>query len=251
LVSTRVEIEKREDIASEMSLNQAIQLENEFAANSSLTITVSEEERQKLKSRVPGSDIQTLWMSYPSKSVWQEKALIKNTALFVGNFRHMPNKVSLDWFIEEILPKVLEKCDNFVLNVVGTGLSPIEISKLARKGVNFLGFVDNLEPIYEESTIVVIPLKYGAGIKGKMCEALGMSSCVVSTSFGAEGLGLKPDKEFLLANDSSEFANQIIRLLTNQQLRNELSKSACEFAHTSLSPLAFQEKIAKIAKIFG
>ena len=250
LVSSRIRRENMEGIQSEMTLSEAIKLEEKFTAQSSLTLTVSEAEKAQLYSRVPTAKIESLWMSYEIVRDSRFKAELKNTGLFVGNFRHTPNQVSLKWFIRDVLPKILEKNTDFVLNVIGTGLTSTEISDLDSKGVNFLGFVDDLGPVYEAAKVVVIPLQYGAGIKGKTCEALSHSSVVVSTTFGVEGLSLKDGVEYLLADNADSFARQISRVLADEKLRIDLSHAALSFAKANLSAESFSRKIGKIAEIF-
>jgi GT2 family glycosyltransferase len=250
LLSNRIRSEQATSIKSEMKLNEAIRLEEKFTAKSSITLTVSDEEKEQLQSRVPSAKIETLWMSFESISESRSQSGLQNTGLFVGNFRHTPNKVSLEWFIKDVLPRIHENNADFVLNVIGTGLSPTEIASLHSRGVNFLGFVDNLEPMYLTSKVVVVPLQYGAGIKGKMCEALSHSSALVSTSYGAEGLGLRDGIEYLLANDSETFAHQVLRVLEDEKLRSDLSEAAMKYANANLSAESFTKKIKRIAEIF-
>jgi len=250
LVSSRIRIESLQNIQSEMTLNEAIALEKKFTAQSSLTLTVSEDEKSLLQSLVPSANVDTLWMSFETVKVAQVKDGLKNTGLFVGNFRHMPNKVSLNWFIKDILPQILEKNSDFILNVIGTGLTPIEVTNISSRSVNYLGFVDDLTPAYETAKVVVVPLQYGAGIKGKMCEALSHSSAVISTSYGAEGLNLKDGVEYLLADDAETFALQITRVLNDDKLRKDLSIAAINYANAHLSAESFSKKIKNIAQIF-
>lgn len=250
LVSSRIRIEKQEGIQSEMTLKEAIELEKKFAIKSSLTLTVSEDEKLQLQTLVPKGKFGTLWMSFETVQTWEPRSNLQNIGLFVGNFRHTPNKFSLNWFIKEVLSQIIEKNQDFVLNVAGTGLSPAEVKEITCKGVNFLGFVDDLAPLYLNAKVVVIPLQYGAGIKGKMCEALSHGSTVVSTSSGAEGLSLKNGVEYLLADNASDFASQVSRVLVDQQLQNDLSNAAFRYASANLSADSFKKKIEDIAHIF-
>ena len=250
LVSSRIRREKEQGIQSEMTLGEALALEKRFALKSSLTLTVSEDEKLQLQTIAPKGNFATLWMSFETVEEWQPKNEIIDTGLFVGNFRHTPNKVSLRWFIKEVLPLIIEKNQDFILNVVGTGLSPTEVEEITAKGVNFLGFVDDLTPLYLNAKVVVIPLQYGAGIKGKMCEALSHASTIVSTSYGAEGLSLKDGVDFLLADNASDFASQVSRVLADEHLQSDLSKAAFNYAKANLSSDAFKKKIKEIALNF-
>ena len=250
LVSSRIRREKEEGMNSEMTLNEAIGLEKKFTAQSSLTLTVSQEEKSLLQTLVPAANIETLWMSFETVEDVQIKSGLKNIGLFVGNFRHTPNKVSLKWFVKDVLPQVLMKIDDFILNVVGTGLSPAEIAEIECRGVNFLGFVDDLGPVYAAAKVVVIPLQYGAGIKGKTCQALSHSSVVVSTSFGVEGLRLTDGVEYLLADNADTFALQVTRVLVDENLSKNLSNAALNFARANLSAESFTKKVKDIAQTF-
>ena len=250
LVSSRIQREKQQGIPSEMAFNEARGLEKKFANQASLTLTVSSEEKARLHLLAPSADIETLWMSFETIENSVIKGSLPNVGLFVGNFRHTPNKVSLLWFVENVLPQILKKSDDFVLNVIGTGLSQTEVADLSSRGVNFLGFVDNLAPAYQSAKVVVVPLQYGAGIKGKTCEALSYSSAVVSTSYGVEGLGLSDGIEYLLADDADTFAIQVLRILANDKLQKDLSIAALNYANVNLSAEAFSKKIRKIAQVF-
>jgi GT2 family glycosyltransferase/glycosyltransferase involved in cell wall biosynthesis len=250
LVSSRVRKENLDGIQSEMTLSEATRLEDKFTSYSSITLTVSEDEKRQLQLRVPSAKIESLWMSYETVKNSTYKSALTKSGLFVGNFRHTPNKVSITWFIREVLPKIREKHNDFVLNVIGTGLSPNEIADLSSDDVQFLGFVDDLGPAYESAKVVVIPLQYGAGIKGKTCEALSHSSVVVSTTFGVEGLSVTDGVEFLLADNADVFAHQVNRVLLDEELRKELSQAALNYSFANLSRDSFSSKVKNIARIF-
>ena len=233
-----------------MTLSEATRLEDKFTSKSSITLTVSEDEKIQLQSRVPSAKIESLWMSYETIKDSTYRDNLENIGLFVGNFRHTPNKVSVTWFIREVLPKIRAKTNDFILNVIGIGLSPNEVANLGVEGVNFLGFVDDLGPAYESAKVVVIPLQYGAGIKGKTCEALSHSSVVVSTSFGVEGLRLTDGVEYLLADNADVFAQQVNRVLHEKELRKEISQAALNYSYAKLSRDSFSAKVKNIAQIF-
>ncbi|CAN2228129.1 GT_2_like_c domain containing protein [Candidatus Nanopelagicaceae bacterium] len=250
LVSSRVRQENIDGIQSEMTLNEAIRLEDNFTSRASITLTVSEDEKRQLQSRVPSAKIENLWMSYETVKGSTYKDNLENIGLFVGNFRHTPNKVSVTWFIREVLPRVRAINNDFILNVIGTGLSPNEITDLSSEGVHFLGFVDDLGPAYESAKVVVIPLQYGAGIKGKTCEALSHSSVVVSTSYGVEGLQITEGVEYLLADNAEVFAHQVNRVLLDEELRKEIAQAALNYSYANLSYDSFSSKVKNIAQIF-
>jgi glycosyltransferase involved in cell wall biosynthesis len=189
-------------------------------------------------------------MSFETVKEVEKKDYLSNVGLFVGNFRHTPNKVSLNWFAKEVLPLILERNADFVLNVIGTGLTPSEVFAISSEGLNYLGFVDDLTPEYENAKVVVVPLQYGAGIKGKTCEALSHSTAIVSTSYGVEGLDLRNGVEYLLADDAVTFALQVSKVLNDKKLREALSSEGLNYANKHLSAEAFSRKMEKIAQLF-
>jgi GT2 family glycosyltransferase len=250
LVSNRIRREKREGIQAEMTLNEAVRLEKKFINHATLTLAVSSEEKSQMQSQVPLASIETLWMSFETVKEVEKKDYLSNVGLFVGNFRHTPNKVSLNWFAKEVLPLILERNADFVLNVIGTGLTPSEVFAISSEGLNYLGFVDDLTPEYENAKVVVVPLQYGAGIKGKTCEALSHSTAIVSTSYGVEGLDLRNGVEYLLADDAVTFALQVSKVLNDKKLREALSSEGLNYANKHLSAEAFSRKMEKIAQLF-
>ena len=121
--------------------------------------------------------------------------------MFVGGFRHGPNYDGIKWFIQDVLPEVLSKIPDLVLHVVGS-YPPEELLNMQSKNVKVEGFVsdDDLIKLYEEVRLVVVPLRYGAGIKGKVIEAMSHGVPVLTTTCGAEGIetdALKVDDTML------------------------------------------------------
>ncbi len=137
----------------------------------------------------------------------------KEGLLFVGGFGHPPNADAVLWFVKEVFPLIREKLTvNFY--IVGSKVTE-EIKALEQpgNGVVVKGFVtdEELEELYRKCRIVVVPLRYGAGIKGKVLEAMYNGAAVVTTSIGAEGI--KDSQEVLTVEDEAEaFARAVTEL---------------------------------------
>jgi glycosyltransferase involved in cell wall biosynthesis len=132
--------------------------------------------------------------------------------LFVGNFSHAPNVDALRWFIEEVLPKV--RNDMPTLRVVAVGANcPRDLEDLIGDRVLFAGAVstEELHARYRSCRLAIAPLRYGAGIKGKVVEAIQLGVPIVTTSIGSEGL---PDTTGVLpiADTAEEFARRIVQI---------------------------------------
>jgi GT2 family glycosyltransferase len=113
----------------------------------------------------------------------------RNDLLFVGGFLHRPNVDGIIWFSKTIYPKVIEKFPNMILHIVGTNITE-EIMQLESKNIKIEGFLSDrdLHLIYQKCRVFVIPLRFGAGVKGKILEAAHNQIPIVTTSIGGEGL---------------------------------------------------------------
>lgn len=152
--------------------------------------------------------------------------------LFVGNFNHPPNADGLVWFLDEIWPKLVRQAPDLELTVVGAGptLSAVEVAaaRARRHGgvVRLAGRVPHLLPLLSQARVSIAPLRAGAGVKGKVLEAFSAGLPVVTTSVGAEGIGIRPEQEALVADDPDTFAEAVLRLLTDESLWTFLRQNA-------------------------
>ena len=156
----------------------------------------------------------------------------RSDILFVGGFTHVPNVDAVMWFVREIWPRVRQKISGGRFIIVGSGVTA-EIAALANDNIHIVGFLSeaDLQKIYKKVKLVVVPLRYGAGVKGKTVEAMYNGLPLVATSFGIEGLPGTPT--FINArNSSGEFADEVISLYNapDQQLI-DLSRMETEYIH--------------------
>lgn len=144
--------------------------------------------------------------------------------IFVGGFLHQPNVDGAVWFVKSVLPSILKAYPELKVYLVGSNPPP-EIKALNSKNVVATGYVtdEELEKMYQKGRVVIVPLRFGAGVKGKVVEALYHRMPVVTTSIGAEGL---PDIEgkMFLSDDAKDFAETIIRVYDNVSLLDETSQ---------------------------
>lgn len=121
--------------------------------------------------------------------------------LFVGGFRHGPNYDGIKWFLENVYPNIVKKYPNIVIHIAGS-YPPEELVKMGNKNIIIEGFVTDeiLKELYNNARLVVVPLRYGAGIKGKVIEAMKMGTPVITTTCGAEGI----DTDAICVDDTLE-----------------------------------------------
>ena len=122
-----------------------------------------------------------------------------------------PNVDALGWFVSAVLPRLLEVRPGIRLRVTGADPPP-SARALAGPGVDFVGFAPDLRTLYEAARVVAVPMRFGSGVKVKCIEALQHGVPVVSTSVGAEGLGLHDSRAVIVADDPREFAESLLQL---------------------------------------
>ena len=159
------------------------------------------------------------------KSDIQEDFAKRNGLLFVGGFAHPPNADAVLWFAKEVFPKIREQIKvNFY--IVGSKVTD-EIKALEQPGNGIIvkGFVseEELADLYRNCRIVVVPLRYGAGVKGKVVEAIYNGAPIVTTSVGSEGI---PDVEkvLLVKDQPDEFAETVVELYKDEKRLEDLAE---------------------------
>ncbi len=145
--------------------------------------------------------------------------------LFQGSLNYAPNMDAADWFVREIVPRVLERVPGATVRLVGRPTPGVERLEQPPR-VTVVGRVADMDPELERADLVVVPLRYGSGTRVKILEAFAHRIPVVSTTIGAEGLGAVDGVHLLVADDPEAFAERCGRLLTDVDLRARLVDAA-------------------------
>ena len=170
--------------------------------------------------------------------------------LMVGAYGYDPNADAAEFFIREVLPLVRRRVPEAELHLVGA--SPQSIPSFARKpqGVRFLGYADDLPAAYAGSRIVVCPIRYGGGTRVKLVEAAGWGKPIVSTTIGAEGLGMVHGNDALIADSATSFADACISLLTDDELCKALARGARSLAEQSFDGKRIAEQLGAKWRVY-
>ncbi len=139
------------------------------------------------------------------------------TMLFLGSFRHEPNRVALNWFLRHVMPQVLARTPDAKLVVVGSDPPPPYTLPDFGGAVEMLGFVDDIRACLRDYAVFVCPIRSGSGIRVKLLEAFASGIPAVSTTVGAEGLGNNGESICAIADDPSAFAAGIAELFENPE----------------------------------
>ncbi|WP_447585099.1 glycosyltransferase [Pseudoxanthomonas mexicana] len=165
--------------------------------------------------------------------------------LFVAGFGHGPNGDAAVWFVNEVLPLIHARAPGVHVHLVGSNPTPA-VRELAAERVHVTGFVSDAELVgyYERCRVIVAPLRYGGGMKGKVVEAMRFGVPTVTSAAGAQGLA--EAMEFLaVADDASEFADHVLRLLDDDHAWLQASRAAQAFARARFSEDALWSIVAK------
>ena len=186
---------------------------------------VSEAEKQVISDIAPDVNVEVISLIHTV-----EKTEIGRNArdgiVFVGNFLHPPNTDGIRFFIDDILPLVRNKLGNIKLSIVGANPSK-QVKKYAKtiKNVEVTGFVDDIAPYLNSAVLSVAPLRFGAGVKGKISSSMTMGLPVVTTSVGAEGMNISHYENAMIGDDAENFANSIIELYQDSALWKKISEN--------------------------
>jgi GT2 family glycosyltransferase len=144
--------------------------------------------------------------------------------VFVGAFQHLPNVEAMTYFCREILPLVRDRAPDSELWIVGSNPPPTVLNLAAIHRVHVTGFVPDIRPFMAKSSIYIVPLRLGVGIRGKILEAWSMKMAVISTSVGCAGLRFENDRNLLVADTPGQFASQIVSLMKDPLRRRRLGE---------------------------
>lgn len=148
------------------------------------------------------------------------------TMLFIGSFRHDPNRVAVDWFVNSVLPLILERQPRARLIVAGSDPPPPHVYGGYSGALEMLGYVEDVREPLGRYSVFVCPILSGSGVRVKLLEAFAAGIPVVSTYVGAEGLAAKDGEFCALSDDPAGFAERVLALFQNPQAASEMAARA-------------------------
>ncbi len=169
----------------------------------------------------------------------------RNIISFLGAMNVAHNENAVNYFIERVFPKVLERVPDAIFYVIGGGVS----TKLKLKETNnivFTGRVDDVRKYLNASKVFVCPMLFGSGIKTKNLEAMSLGLPVVTTSIGAENIDAKNGEEWFVADTDYEFAEKVIKILKNNKLEQACSSAARKYILNTFTWNVAKERFEKI-----
>jgi O-antigen biosynthesis protein len=169
---------------------------------------------------------------------------------FVGGYQHPPNIDAAQWFVGSIWPLIRKQLPDLEFHLIGSK-APEQVRALAGNGVRFHGFVEDLEPWLDGCRLAVAPLRYGAGIKGKVNLSMSRGQPVVATPAAVEGMFTKAGRDVLVAETPEAFAAEVVRLYRDEELWNRVSACGLEnvrqYFSVETARLGLQELLNSLA----
>jgi glycosyltransferase involved in cell wall biosynthesis len=218
--------------------------EAEACRRAALTVTVSDDDRQRLEDLGAGiRAVPILTGVDTSYFTPRRSAEVPGRLVFSGSMDWHPNEDAVCYFADEILPRIRADVPGVSFTIVGRNPSARVRQLAARPGIVVTGTLDDVRPSIAEGSVYVVPLRAGSGTRIKIFEALSMGKAVVSTSVGAEGLALESGRHFLAADTAHDFAHAVIRLLRDAARRRALGDAGRALVETNYS-------WSKVARLF-
>jgi O-antigen biosynthesis protein len=148
----------------------------------------------------------------------------RNGLLFIGGYNHAPNVDAVIWLCGHIMPLIWAQYPDIQLTLLGSN-PPTQVKNLQNNLVTVTGYIHDVEPYFLNHRVFVAPLRYGAGIKGKVGQSLSYGLPIVSTSVGVEGFDLTHEREAMIVDKAEDFANSILALYKNTDTWEALSQA--------------------------
>jgi glycosyltransferase involved in cell wall biosynthesis len=157
-----------------------------------------------------------------------------DSLLFFGSFRHEPNVDAATRLARDIFPRIRSQLPKATLYIIGSDTTPV-VERLAGDGIVVLGEVPDLTPHLDRAGLVLVPLRFGGGMRVKVLEALAAGKAVVASPLAVEGLDVIAGEHVVVAETDQEFAAAATELLANPSRRAAMGSHARAWAEANLS----------------
>jgi len=170
---------------------------------------------------------------------------LRRDFLFIGGFQHTPNIDAVIFFMEKIYPLVREQLRDVKFYIIGDKAPP-ELVALATEDIIITGLQRDVRPFFESVKLSIAPLRYGAGVKGKINQSIAFGVPVVATSLAVEGMELSDHEDILVADEPEDFARALIELYESEELWNRLSENGIKKTKALYSIEAARERLSHL-----
>ena len=223
------------NFGDENEIEKTRQTELELMKKSDKALFFSEIEVDYLKHHFPEITAACIpWIQETNTSKISIKSVNREGLLFVGAFGHLPNNDAVMWFHDEVLPEILKEIPEIKTIVLGSN-PPENILRLNSSNFIVTGYVNDIDSYFENASVFISPLRFGAGFKTKNARAMSNGLPVVTTTIGAEGMSLTDGLNVLIADDAKSFAQMVVQLYRDRFLWEQIARSSVEHVANNYS----------------
>jgi len=190
-------------------------------------VMVSELDKVELSQLADGARIEVIPNGTDTEYFKPTGSASSHELIFTGGMTWYPNKDAMIFFCRDVYPLIKERVPDVSMNVVGMA-PPDEVAQMAKtdSSIRISGYVDDVRSHIARAAVYVVPIRVGGGTRLKILDAFACGKAVVSTTIGCEGLAVTSGHDILVGDTPREFADQVIRALTDQNLRTSLEQNA-------------------------
>ena len=217
--------------------------EKRFSHQSDIVITVTEDEAQIVK-KWKSKNVDVVPNIHVPRSGIIPPFSEREGVLFIGSYLHPPNVDAVKFLINEIMPITWKKFPDMHVTLLGSNPTS-EVIDLSSERVTVTGYVEDVKGYFDLAKVFVSPLRYGAGMKGKIGQSMTLGLPVVSTKIGAEGMYIESGINALVADESMEISKSIEKLTEDEFLWMKLSKEGVNLME-KFSPQVVSNRISHI-----
>lgn len=215
------------------------------ALGSDLVVAITEAERRLVLESDPLLRVEIIPNIHPLPALTRHDWRARRDVMFIGGFQHAPNEDAMCYFVREVWPIITQELPDLVFHIVGSRPSD-QVRRLGSSSVRVVGYVADPTPYFESARAFVAPLRYGAGMKGKIGQSMSYGLPVVTTSIGAEGMLLKDGDTALIADRPEDFARALIQIYTDEQQWTEIAANSIAHIEQHFSPLEARRRLSAI-----
>jgi glycosyltransferase involved in cell wall biosynthesis len=217
-----------------------------LARAADVTLAITPEEKASILAAAPQAVVKVLPNVFDLPPRTHPPLADRHGLFFIGGFWHRPNSDGIRWFVDAILPLIRAELPEVGLTIAGSNMDDAILALGARPGVTVAGFVPELQPVFDRHRVFVAPLRFGAGMKGKVAQSLLHGLPAVATGIGAEGMGLVHGTHILVAEEAADFAQEVVSLLRDDALWERLAARGRQHIETTLSREAVKPQLEAV-----
>jgi hypothetical protein len=206
-----------------------------LALSADVTLAITADERDRLLTEAPQAVVRVLPLVFDVPPPTPSTLGDRRGLFFIGSFWHKPNADGMIWFVDAIWPLIRAEMPAVRMTIAGSNMGEDVLALAAHPGIDVIGFVPEVQPVLDAHRVFVAPLRFGAGMKGKVAQSMIHGLPVVTTSIGAEGMALDDTVHVLVADEPALFAQAVVSLLRDDDLWQRLSTQGRQHIERTLS----------------